>query len=478
MSTTTDTWNLATSTYTGKSVSVTSQETNPRGLTFRPDGTSMYVIGYNTDTIYQYTLTSPWDVSTASYASLSKSVTIQETFPENIFFRHDGTSMYVIGSTNRTIYQYTLTTPWDVSTASYASTSKYIGTEESTPTGLFFRPDGTSMYVNGLVADRVYQYTLTTPWDVSTASYASLNKSVTAQDSDPYSVTFRPDGAAMYVMGSTNDTVYQYTLTTPWDVSTASYASTSKSVTSQDGTPLGLTFRPDGTAMYMVGTTNDTVYQYALPGGMRATGTMTGTSAFNDVQVLNGGLAIQGNASTSNLTIDSTATVTLPTYITLSKNFTNSGYSLAPATEMTVAGHYTNNRTAQFIVGTTTFSSSTAQTIAGVATGTSAFASVAFTGASTKTFSATQASTTNFVINSGATVVAPASRLSVSGLYSNSGTFTHNSGTTSFTGTSRGWNVSSSTTYTGKSKLVSAQESTPRSIAFRPDGTGTVSYTI
>ncbi|GAH99215.1 unnamed protein product, partial [marine sediment metagenome] len=38
------------------------------------------------------------------------------------------------------------------------------------PYNLFFKPDGTKMYVVDLGAE-VFQYTLSTPWDVSTANY-------------------------------------------------------------------------------------------------------------------------------------------------------------------------------------------------------------------------------------------------------------------------------------------------------------------
>ena len=47
-------------------------------------------------------------------------------------------------------------------------------------------------------------------WDVSTASYSSKYKSVAAQDTEPTGVFFKPDGTAMYIMGYANDTVYQY----------------------------------------------------------------------------------------------------------------------------------------------------------------------------------------------------------------------------------------------------------------------------
>jgi len=56
---------------------------------------------------------------------------------------------------------------------------------------------------------------------INTATYASLSKSVSAQEATPYGLAFSPDGTKMYIVGQTNDTVYQYTLSTPWNVSTA-----------------------------------------------------------------------------------------------------------------------------------------------------------------------------------------------------------------------------------------------------------------
>jgi DNA-binding beta-propeller fold protein YncE len=107
---------------------------------------------------------------------------------------------------------------------------------------------------------------LATPWDVSTASYDSVSKSVGAQDGTPSGVVFKPDGTKMYIMGYSSDTVYQYSLSTAWNVGTASYDSISKAVGSQDRSPRGIDFKSDGTKMYILGYSSDTVYQYSLPG--------------------------------------------------------------------------------------------------------------------------------------------------------------------------------------------------------------------
>ena len=218
-------WDISTAGYASKYKSVAAQDNNPCGLAFSSDGSKMYIIGYATDTVYQYALSTAWDISTASYASKSINVSSQDTGPFDVGFSSDGTKMYVLGSQTDSVYQYTLSTAWDISTASYASKSNYIGGQEVYSSGLAFSSDGSKMYVLGLNSDTVYQYTVATAWDVSTAVYASKSKYVGTQDPNPYDFTFSVDGLKMYVVGYDSDLLYQYTLGTAWDVSTATYDS-------------------------------------------------------------------------------------------------------------------------------------------------------------------------------------------------------------------------------------------------------------
>ena len=210
----------------------------------------------------------PWDVSTATYADKAKDVSAKEIYPRDVTFNPDGTKMYIMGYTADEVYQYTLSTAWDVSTATYADKSVSIVAQESAPRSVIFSSDGTKMYIVGSSSDTVYQYTLSTAWDVSTATYADKAKDVSEQETYPCSVTFNPDGTKMYIVGAITDTVYQYTLSTAWDVSTATYADKYKDVSEQETSPYGVTFNPDGTKMYIVGTTSATVYQYTLPSGI------------------------------------------------------------------------------------------------------------------------------------------------------------------------------------------------------------------
>jgi len=271
-------YNLSSASYDSKSFSVASQDASPSDITFNNAGTKMYVVGLANDSVYQYTLSTAFDVATASYASVSFSVASQETIPHGIVFNNDGTKMYVVGSQNNVVSQYTLSTAFDLSTASYDSVNFSVNSQDTDPSSVAFNNDGTKMYVVGFSSSAVHQYTLSTAFDLSTASYDSVNFSVNSQESSPAGLTFKPDGTKMYVTGFISDNVHQYTLSTAFDLSTASYDSVSFDPTSQDSNIRVTSFKPDGTKMYVLGVANDTVYQYSTVGYTQALDLSTGTT--------------------------------------------------------------------------------------------------------------------------------------------------------------------------------------------------------
>jgi sugar lactone lactonase YvrE len=264
-------WDVVNAGFGAKLFPVNLQETSPTDLTFSSDGTKFYLIGITRDTVYQYTCSTAWDITTASFNYTSSGaygrarVAGQETNPQGLFFKSDGTAFYIVGSTADTVYQYTCFTAWDVSTASYASKSFSVAVQDGTPTGLFFKPDGTKFYIVGSTNDTVYQYSCSTAWDISTASYDTKSFGVLAQESTPLGLFFKSDGAKFYIVGSNNDTVYQYSCSTAWDISTASYDSKSFSVAGQEAVPNGLAFNDYGNYLYICGSTSPQgAYQYSL----------------------------------------------------------------------------------------------------------------------------------------------------------------------------------------------------------------------
>ena len=264
-------YDLANASYDSVSFSVAGQETEPNGLFFKPDGTKMFVSGKDFNDIYQYSLSTAWDLSTASYDSVSFDTSSQETSPQDLFFKDDGTIMYVIGTSYDGVNQYTLSTAWDISTASYASKQLSMSAQETSVSGLFVGDNGTKVYMVGNSGDDVNQYNLSTAWDVSTGTYTQTYTLPVAH-LNPEAISFNSDGTKMFIVSRTSTDVSSYTLSTAWDISTASHNSSEDFyVNSQDTTPQGLAFGNNGTKMYMTGRGSDTVYQYSTEASSTAT---------------------------------------------------------------------------------------------------------------------------------------------------------------------------------------------------------------
>jgi sugar lactone lactonase YvrE len=256
-------WNISLASYSGVILNVQGQETVPTDVFFRSDGIKMYVLGSGGDEVNEYTLSTPWLVSSATFIT-NFSISAEETGPGGLFFKPDGTKMYITGSTGDDVNEYDLSTAWDINSASYLQ-SFSVAAQEGSPQSVSFKPDGTKMYILGNLGVEVNEYDLSTPWDVSSASYLQ-NFSVSAQETNPLGLFLKPDGTRMYVIGSTGDDVNEYALSTPWDISTASYVQVF-SVAAQEATPSGIFFRPNGLAFYVIGSTSDSIYQYTIPPG-------------------------------------------------------------------------------------------------------------------------------------------------------------------------------------------------------------------
>ena len=250
---------LGNASYDSVSFSVAGEDLNPEGLFFKPDGTKMYVVGDSGNDVGEYDLSSAWDISTASFLQ-RLSVSGQETNPQGLFFKSDGLKLYVVGRSSDNVNEYDLSTAWDTSTAAFLQ-SFSVAAQETAPSGVFFKPDGVKMYVVGPNVDNVNEYDLSTAWDTSTAAFLQ-SFSVNIQEVSPSDLSFNPDGTKMYVVGSSGDDVTEYDLSTAWDISSASYLQ-NFSVAVQDNVPKGLFFKSDGSKMYVVGSQNDTIYQYS-----------------------------------------------------------------------------------------------------------------------------------------------------------------------------------------------------------------------
>ena len=137
-----------------------------------------------------------------------------------------------------------------------------VGTEDATMNDLWISPDGTKLYMTGTTNDRVYYYTFGTAWSLGTLTYVN-SFLVSSEELDPTALYVKPDGTKFWIVGTINDTIYEYTMGTPWDITTSVYSGNSLLVSSVDATVNGIRFHPDGTKFYLLGTTADILTEYS-----------------------------------------------------------------------------------------------------------------------------------------------------------------------------------------------------------------------
>lgn len=257
------------SSYDSKLDDYSGQTNAGRGIAWKPDGTRYYLASEGTATyrrVYQYNLSTAWDISTASYSNQGN-ISSQASAAKGLAFKPDGTKMYVACDDNNDIFQYSLSTPWSISTISYDNKFAYIGDREGNVTDVTFKPDGTKMFIIGKAGDEINEYSLSTAWDVSTASYTRV-KSVSSQTTLPEGFDFNSDGTELIVAGDDSpSTIHSYTLSTAYDISTLVFKdSFDASGVVNNGDLRGVVYGNNDTKFYTTDNQDDEINQFTVSG--------------------------------------------------------------------------------------------------------------------------------------------------------------------------------------------------------------------
>lgn len=247
----------------GYSLPAATYGTDVINVHFKTDGTVMYILSFTNATIYSFLLSAPWDISTAVTSYTSLSVSAQDAAPRSMFFRPDGLKLFVLGQTSQYVYSYTLSSPWDVSTAVYDNYPLYIGTQLSTVGGgMAFKSDGTKLYIHSVnTSSIVFEYNLPNAWSLIDAEYNNVFKTLPNSNGVMTDMFFSPDGTAIYALHRVINCVSKWTLSTPWNITTATITS-ELYYDEQDPLTRSLKFSSDGTKMFILGDRSDTLWRY------------------------------------------------------------------------------------------------------------------------------------------------------------------------------------------------------------------------
>ena len=212
------------------------------------------------------------DLSVAQFTEDEAFVGSQLTAPWGAAFGDNGTKLYVLSSgTTTDVYQYDLSTAYDATTATYANKTSTLSGYNSSGAAynLLFNATGTKLWVGGFYQANFYQFNLSTAWDISTAgSSVNTTFNIAPEGNHPYGSTFNSDGTKLYVLSYSPTVVVQYSLSTPYELTTGTYDSKSYDYSSEGTSPKGMAISSDNTKLFVVfdgGTYEDSIVQYSLP---------------------------------------------------------------------------------------------------------------------------------------------------------------------------------------------------------------------
>jgi hypothetical protein len=266
-----NTYDLSNLSYDSKSYNASSDLPSAEGIAFKTDGTKMYLNGFNTASdqntnqqIRQYSLSTAYDISTATYDNTYLNVSGQNTRQRDLRFKPDGTVLYMVGSTPDGVWQYNLSTAWDLSTASYSNKTINVGSQDTNPASLVLSADGTKVYIGGYHSKTLFQYNLSTAWDLSTASYSN-NSFATVNDFNNAHESLELNSSGSKIFIGKGYLIAEYNMPSDGDVSNVSYVATYdvRNTTVGNKNIVGMSFANNGAKFYIFGNNDMHAYQFS-----------------------------------------------------------------------------------------------------------------------------------------------------------------------------------------------------------------------
>ena len=283
-----------------------SQNRQIAGIEFNKDGTKLFTSSAQPDSfgdrdnghrVNEFNLSTPYDISTRTYAGDSERCNLDEIpkannlfdAPDNkehtvydLEFSHDGTKLFVAARVVNSreddddIYRYDLSVPYDISTCQFAQQTTDLDDETFTDDsdspstnirlqGLEFNNDGTKVFLmwykkSGANGAKLLEYTLSTPYDITslqlvTTAGIELGDSTTANVENPAGMRFSANGKRIFIISHLNggQGISQISLTNAFDTSSFVIDGKFNLQTSspQNLQPRGVGFNSSGLKLYI-----------------------------------------------------------------------------------------------------------------------------------------------------------------------------------------------------------------------------------
>ena len=186
------------------------------------DGTQFISVTASVSDYCQYTLSTPFDLSTHG----SEKTLANPDYYRGVKVSADGTKLFAVDiGTTDTLFCFTMGTPWDITTCDLSSplTSFVLSSEGEANIYFSFSRDGKNVYFQN--SDLCDRYILSTPWDINTMSfYGQYDFGAIKEGTESFEgCEINNDGTKYVVIDKTNDAIVQFTLSTPYDINSAEF---------------------------------------------------------------------------------------------------------------------------------------------------------------------------------------------------------------------------------------------------------------
>ena len=246
--------------------------------------------------VSEFNLSTPYDISSRTYAGDSERCAMSEIpvagvrAVYDLEFSHDGTKLFVASRTRNNsadsdnLFRYDLTTPYDISTCQFAQEvdldtianlndsaagdfsrvdEDYVGHEHVRLQGFEFNNTGTKLFLSWFDNDgsaKLLEYTLSTPYDTTsiqlvTTAGIDMGTGTTANVINSAGIRFSANGKRIFIISHSNGSegISQISLTNAFD--TSSFVMDGKfnleTASPSNQQPRGVAFNSNGLKLYI-----------------------------------------------------------------------------------------------------------------------------------------------------------------------------------------------------------------------------------
>jgi surface protein len=243
-------------------------------MSFNPTGTKIVCMRSrptNDNQAAEFDVSTPWDISTTSFASrvLNPNWNVQDISGGD--WSNDGNIWFALVDNGLTheIHRFVAAAPYSPvggATGTSVNINSILLTTGSSVNEMYAKNDGTAIYLSTRDATNsvpvILELTMSTPWDITTLATGDVRQIFSGTCNS--GMVFSPDGLRLYKI--TDHILHSHQLTTAWDITTIpSTTDGAFNMAAQIGVANTMHFRADGAIYYVYNFADSKIYQYSHP---------------------------------------------------------------------------------------------------------------------------------------------------------------------------------------------------------------------